>query len=172
VRFSFVCTYLTQRRKAKGRKIVKAENGQAGAQAAPGIRVGKSQIDGRGCFATAPFRKGQKIAELVGERVSRVEAARRMRGQKRLHICAIDSYWGIDGSRGGNGSQFINHSCRPKCFVKILYGHILFFALRDIAPGEEITMDYVNSYHPDDYGCRCGLPDCRGTINLVAGRQR
>ena len=139
----------------------------ARAQSAPGIRVGKSQIDGRGCFATRRFRKGRKIAELVGERVARVEAARRMRGRQRLHICAIDSYWGIDGSRGGNGSQFINHSCRPNCFVKIIYGHIIFFALRDIAPGEEITMDYENSYHPDDYPCRCGAPDCRGTINLV-----
>ena len=148
------------------------EHERAQPQVAPGIRVGKSRIDGRGCFATVPFRKWQKIAELVGERVSRVEAARRMRGQQRLHICAIDSYWGIDGSRGGNGSQFINHSCRPNCFVKIVYGHILFFALRDIAPGEEITMDYVNSYHPDDYRCRCRLPDCRGTINLVKPQRK
>jgi uncharacterized protein len=134
---------------------------------APGITVGRSKIDGRGCFATAPFRKWQKIAELVGERVSRVEAARRMRGRERLHICAIDSYWGIDGSRGGNGSQFINHSCQPNCFVRIVRGHIIFFALRAITPGEEITMDYVNSYHPDTKRCRCGAPGCRGTINLI-----
>ena len=137
------------------------------AQLAPGIAVGGSKIDGRGCFAVVPFRKWQKIAELVGERVSRVEAARRMRGRERLHICAIDSYWGIDGSRGGNGSQFINHSCQPNCFVKIVRGHIIFFARRDIAPGEEITMDYVNSYHPDTKRCRCGVPGCRGTINLI-----
>jgi len=140
---------------------------QAQTARAPGIAVGRSEIDGRGCFATVPFRKWQKIAELVGERVSRVEAARRMRGRERLHICAIDSYWGIDGSRGGNGSQFINHSCQPNCFVKIVCGHIIFFALRDIAPGEEITMDYVNSYHPDTKRCRCGVPGCRGTINLI-----
>jgi SET domain-containing protein len=134
---------------------------------APGIRVGKSKIDGRGCFATKRFRKWEKIAELEGERVSRVEAARRMRGKRRLHICAIDSYWGIDGSRGGNGSQFVNHSCRPNSFVRITSGHVIFFALRDIEPGEEITLDYVESYHPDDYRCRCGVEGCRGTINLV-----
>lgn len=89
-----------------------------------------------------------------------------MRGKRRLHICAVDSYWGIDGSRGGNGSQFINHSCRPNSFVRITHGHVIFFALRDIEPGEEITLDYVESYHPDDYGCRCGAEGCRGTINL------
>jgi SET domain-containing protein len=134
---------------------------------AAGIVVKPSRIDGKGCFATVFFPKGRKIAELTGERVSRREAARRMRGRRRLHICAINSYWGIDGSRGGNGSQFINHSCAPNCYMKILYGHILFFALRDIRPGEEITLDYVESYHPDSKRCRCNAPTCRSTINLI-----
>lgn len=134
---------------------------------ATGITVGKSRIDGRGCFATIRFRKGRKIAELVGEKVSRMEAARRMRGRERLHICGIDTYWGIDGSRGGNGSQFINHSCSPNSYVKIIHGHIIFFALRDIEPGEEITLDYVESYHSNDKRCRCQAPSCRGTINLI-----
>ena len=134
-------------------------------QTAEGIEVRKSKIDGRGCFATAPFKKGRKIAEMTGERVSRVEAARRMRGKKRLHICAIDSYWGVDGSRGGNGMQFVNHSCTPNTFMRITHGHVLFFARRDIEPGEELTLDYVESYHPDTYRCRCGAPSCRGTLN-------
>ena len=142
-----------------------------GGETAPGLRVGKSKIDGRGCFAARAFRKWEKIAELEGERVSRVEAARRMRGKRRLHICAVDSYWGIDGSRGGNGSEFVNHSCQPNSFVRILHGHVIFFALRDIKPGEEITLDYVESYHPDDYGCRCGAAGCRGTINVVRKRK-
>jgi SET domain-containing protein len=134
---------------------------------AEGIEARRSKIDGTGCFATAPFRRGRKIAELTGERVSRVEAARRMRGRERLHICAIDSYWGIDGSAGGNASQFINHSCQPNSFVRIMHGHIIFFALRDISPGEEITLDYVESYHSNDKRCACGAPNCRGTINLI-----
>ena len=134
---------------------------------APGIAVRPSKIDGKGCFATVLFPKNRKIGELVGERVSRQEAARRMRGRKRLHICAINSYWGIDGNSGGNGTQYINHSCTPNCRIKIIYGHILFFALRDIQPGEEITLDYVESYHPNTKRCRCGAPECRGTINLL-----
>lgn len=134
---------------------------------ADGIEVRRSPIDGRGCFATARFPKGRKIAELTGERVSRVAAARRMRNRRRLHICAIDSYWGVDASRGGNGTQFVNHSCTPNSFIRIVHGHIIFFALRDIEPGEEITLDYVESYHADDYRCRCKSEACRGTINLA-----
>jgi SET domain-containing protein len=144
----------------------KARKSNASETTAPGIEVRASKIDGRGCFATQRFKKRHKIVELVGERVSRVEAARRMRGRRRLHICGINSYWGIDSSRGGNGSQFINHSCRPNSYLRITHEHIIFFALRDIEAGEEITLDYINSYHPDDYRCRCGAKGCRGTINL------
>ena len=133
----------------------------------PGIEVRRSEIDGRGCFAAAFFPKGRKIGEMTGERISRVEAARRMRGRMRLHICATDLYWGVDGSRGGNGLQFVNHSCEPNSYIKVVYGHVLFFALRDIRPGEEITADYVESYHPDTKRCRCGAPSCRGTINKL-----
>jgi SET domain-containing protein len=71
----------------------------------------------------------------------------------------------IDGSRWGNGTHYINHSCQPNCYMKILYNHILFYALRDIHPGDEITLDYVMTLHSDKKRCTCGAENCRGTIN-------
>ncbi|HKX28944.1 MAG TPA: SET domain-containing protein-lysine N-methyltransferase [Blastocatellia bacterium] len=132
---------------------------------APGITVGPSKIDGNGCFATVPFRKGRKIAEYVGEKISRREIARRVKGQRRIYISNVDAYWAIDGRTHGNGTQFINHSCEPNCYLKILKGHLLFFALRDIEPGDEILLDYESSYHSDEKRCSCGAPSCRGRIN-------
>jgi SET domain-containing protein len=132
---------------------------------AHGLAVRPSQIDGRGCFATVFFPKGRKIAEYAGERISRAEVARRAGGRRKLRICAINSYWSLDGSRGGNGTHYINHSCAPNSYMRITHGHILFMALRDIRPGEEITLDYVTTLHPDDKRCRCKAPTCRGTIN-------
>ncbi len=132
---------------------------------AHGIEVKQSQIDGKGCFATVDFKKGRKIAEFVGEKISRVETARRLRGKRRIRICGIDSYWAIDGSVGGNGTQYINHSCDPNCRLSLISGHLLFFALRDIKPGEEILLDYGESYHDDNKSCQCGAPKCRGRIN-------
>jgi SET domain-containing protein len=49
--------------------------------------------------------------------------------------------------------------------MQILYDHILFRALRDIEPGEEITIDYEQTLHSDDKRCICGAQNCRGTIN-------
>lgn len=82
-----------------------------------------------------------------------------------LRICEINSRWSLDGSRGGNGTHYINHSCVPNAFMQIISDHILFFALRDISPGEEITIDYEQTLHSDDKRCICGAEKCRGTIN-------
>jgi SET domain-containing protein len=51
--------------------------------------------------------------------------------------------------------------------MKILYKHILFIALRDIAPGEEITIDYESTLHSDDKRCICGAGSFRGTITIL-----
>ena len=133
-------------------------------QLAPGLTIRASSIDGRGCFATALFKRGRKIAEYTGVKISNAEAERR-KHRRILRICAVNERWSLDGSRGGNGTHYINHCCDPNAYMKSLYGHVLFFALRDIRPGEEITIDYENTLHSDRKRCSCGARSCRGTIN-------
>jgi uncharacterized protein len=133
---------------------------------APGLTIQTSPIHGKGCFATSAFRAHRKIAEYAGEKISNAEANRRAK-RKTLRICAINNRWSLDGSRGGNGTHYINHSCEPNAFMKILYKHILFIALRDIAPGEEITIDYESTLHSDSKRCICRALTCRGTINRI-----
>ncbi len=132
---------------------------------AHGLSIRKSPINGKGCFATIHFRRGKKIAEYTGERITDLEARKRARNRRILRICDIDGRWSLDGSRGGNGTHYINHSCEPNVYLKTVYGHMLFFALRDIKPGEEITIDYENTLHPDSKRCLCGAITCRGKIN-------
>jgi SET domain-containing protein len=133
---------------------------------APGLTIKTSSIHGKGCFATTEFLARRKIAEYAGERISNAEANRRAK-RKTLRICAINNRWSLDGSRGGNGTHYINHSCEPNAFMKILYKHVLFIALRDIRPGEEITIDYESTLHSDSKRCICRAPTCRGTINRI-----
>ena len=132
---------------------------------APGLTVKRSRIHGRGCFATVPFRKRRKIAEYSGERITNAEAERRGSHRRVLRISGLDNRWSIDGGRGGNGTHYINHSCRPNAFMQTFGGKLLVLALRDIRPGEEITVDYVDTYHSDRKRCSCGAPGCRGRIN-------
>ena len=130
----------------------------------PGLEIKKSAIEGNGCFSTTSFKRGRKIAEYAGERISNAEANQRA-GRRKLRICAINNRWSLDGSKGGNGTHYINHCCEPNSYMKILYGHILFIALCNIEPGEEITIDYESTLHSNKKRCTCGTPSCRGTIN-------
>jgi SET domain-containing protein len=131
---------------------------------APGLAIRRSRIHGRGCFATVRFARWKKIAEYTGEKITNAEAERR--GKRRvLRISGLDRRWSIDGSVGGNGTHYINHSCKPNSFMRTVRGHLLVLALRDIRPGEEITIDYVSSLHSDRKRCTCNAPGCRGTIN-------
>jgi SET domain-containing protein len=132
---------------------------------AHGLTIRKSQINGQGCFAAIPFKRGRKIAEYAGERINDLEAQKRARKRRILRFCDIDGRFSIDGSRGGNGTHYINHCCEPNAYMRTLYGHVLFFALRDIRAGEEITIDYEQTLHPDSKRCFCGAKNCRGTIN-------
>ena len=133
---------------------------------APGLSIRKSPIEGKGCFSVTHFKGRRKIAEYTGERITEAEANRRATRRK-LRICAINNRWSLDGSRGGNGTHYINHSCEPNAYMQILYGHVLFIALRDIEPGEEITIDYESTLPPDKKGASVGafLPR---TINKIS----
>jgi len=135
--------------------------------ATPGLEVRKSSISGRGCFATQAFPVGRKIGELVGERVSRGQARLRIDGKRIIRCVEIDSYWRIDASRIANALAFVNHSCQPNARVAIRYGRVEFYALRRISTGEELTVDYIYSQHPDTKRCTCGAAKCRGTINKL-----
>lgn len=132
-----------------------------------GLTVRVSDIEGRGCFAARKFERRKKIAEYTGELVSTTEAERRAKLQRRMRVCAINDAWSIDGSVGGNATAYMNHSCQPNAFMRVTHHHILFFALRDIEAGEEITVDYENTYHSNRKRCSCGASNCRGTINRL-----
>lgn len=130
--------------------------------------VMKSPLHGSGCFAAVRFPKHSSIAEYSGERICHAEAMQRMRGPdgKRISELGADCY--IDGSVEGNETQYINHSCEPNADVFIIDRFMIVFALREIRAGEEITVDYLNSFAEDSTVCQCRTPSCRQRIDLMA----
>jgi SET domain-containing protein len=130
------------------------------------LKVGKSLIFGRGCFATTALPKRKKFAEYCGELVQgqRKIEARVLKQWKQgvVKIVWLAENLAIDGAVGGNETAYINHSCEPNAFARRTPGNkMLFFALRDIKAGEEITIDYQDPIHPSTEDCRCGAVACR-----------
>jgi len=139
-----------------------------GPQKARGLSVKRSPMHGFGCFATIRFMKGSSIAEYAGEKITHGEAMRRMRRPEGKRISQLDAGWYIDGGVHGNQTQYINHSCDPNADALVICGSMIIFALREIAPGEEITVDYLNSFETDQSICQCGTPSCRQKIIQMA----
>ena len=139
------------------------------------FEVRRSAIQGVGAFATEPIKKGTKIIEYTGERISNDEADTRYDDStmRRHHtfLFTLSSRTIVDGNVNGNESRFINHSCDPNCEAIIDRSRIWIYAKRNIAEGEELAYDYQyewrDDYTDDDvklYVCKCGSKRCRGTI--------
>ncbi len=126
--------------------------------------IRQSRIHRLGVFACQRIPRGRKVIEYAGERVTSTEAQHR--GNPSLHyFFAFAKNVIIDGSRGGTGAQYINHSCAPNLRARRVFGHLLFFSVRAIRKGEELTLDYkYRGVRKDDYPCACGAPSCRGTM--------
>jgi SET domain-containing protein len=130
------------------------------------LRLGKSKIHRWGVYAGEEIPAKRKVIEYIGERISRVETKRRSDTREFNYLFTLDKYWTIDGSVGGSGAQYINHSCDPNLISRIMKGHILYYSLRPIRKGEELTVDYHFSPDVEEVPCGCGSDKCRGTINL------
>jgi SET domain-containing protein len=126
----------------------------------------QSPIHRYGVYAAEAIPARRKVIEYTGERISRRETRRRGLGPQ-TYLFTLDNYWTIDGSVGGSGAEYINHSCEPNLRATIVKGHILYFSKREIFAGEELTVDYRFPRTIEDVPCRCGASKCRGTINLL-----
>jgi len=127
------------------------------------LTVKKSNIYGKGCFALKHFPARKKIDLYAGELVKgsrKIQARLRRQAESAIKIITLDADTAIDGAVGGNETAFINHSCDPNAFIRIVPGQkVAVFARRDIRPGEELTIDYRDPDHPEV--CRCGATNCR-----------
>jgi SET domain-containing protein len=149
----------------------------------PWFRIRRSRIHGRGAFATRRIRKGTRICEYIGDRVSHAEADRRHEHKadddNHTFLFIVDRHLVIDGGVRGNTARFINHGCDPNCESVTEKRRVYVEALRTIQPGEELKYDYSIGRDKDDpknvdeiYACRCGAEQCRGTMLWPAKRPK
>ena len=128
------------------------------------VAVRRSRIDGYGVFAAEPIPAGATIGEIRGESISVSEARRRAEGQRRIMIVEVSHKRAVDASHSSDPMRFTNHSCAPNARLCLDAGRIEFLALRDIAVGEEITVNYGETHHEGRLACRCGAPCCVGRL--------
>lgn len=144
------------------------------------VSVRGSQVHGWGLFADHNFRKGEVVAEYIGEYVSDAVAdlrERRYREQRMQdYQFRVDGSLVIDATLCGGYARYINHSCSPNCVAKVVNGkppnehlkRVLIVSQRDIQASEELSYDYQFPLEMDldlRIPCNCGSKQCRGFMN-------
>jgi len=130
----------------------------------PKAAARKSSIQGRGLFAVEPIAKGEIVCIKGGHIFDREMLSRvtKTLGPAEIQIAENFFIGPLEESERESSMIFSNHSCEPNIGV---LGQIVFVALRDIKPGEELTHDWATT-DDDDYEmqCNCGAQNCRRTI--------
>jgi hypothetical protein len=135
----------------------------------PGLFVRETH-KGRSLFTRTGHRAGATLFEHQGQCLTFTQAA----GLPQEHIMEIGENLVVTAS--GNIDDFINHSCEPNCRVEFRPdGRAMSVALRDIAPGEELTFDYATTTTREGlqafpawrFACACGTPACRGEVSCA-----
>src|SRR3954462_7805347 len=96
------------------------------------FEVGRSSIHGRGLFARSRIPARRKVGELGGEAISQAERRRRAKRAHSIQIVELGDGTAIDASVGGNHFKYVNHSCSPNAYMRIAYGRLEFYSLREI----------------------------------------
>lgn len=114
---------------------------------------------GRGLVTEDRILKGSCVIEYVG----RPATARQMAQDRGKYLFWTSDTSMIDGNIPANTARFINHSCVPNCEIAIRRRRVFVFALRDIAPGEELSYDYGEEYFAIHLAGRCRCAKCHGS---------
>jgi SET domain-containing protein len=141
----------------------------------PYVELRTSKIQGTGAFAARDIKKGTRVIEYVGQRISWRTADKRYvddaMGRHHTFLFTVDDKVVIDGAVQGNAARFLNHSCDGNCEAIDDRKRIFIEARRNIRKGDELLYDYqyerTDEHTEEDeklYACRCGSPKCRGSI--------
>jgi uncharacterized protein len=131
------------------------------------LTTGPSPIQGTGLFATKAIARGELVMEFGGDVISSQQMES---GDYRQ--CSI---WPLDpglfialptSDPHESLDEYLNHSCDANTWLS---DEVTLTARRDIAPGEEITLDQGTWNTEDDYmeepePCACRSAHCRGML--------
>lgn len=133
-------------------------------------QIKKTKEKGSGVFTQKKIKAGTVIGDYLGKviKTADYDLASDKAG---LYLMYYSNQASIYPDLKNPGIHLFNHSCTPNCWIYTYCGHTLFFALRNIEPGEELTISYLLSpkdetCKPCTHTCKCRSEFCTGTMHL------
>ncbi|KAG9455533.1 hypothetical protein H6P81_000041 [Aristolochia fimbriata] len=141
------------------------------------LRFQRSNIHDWGLVALEPIEAEDFVIEYVGELIRpRISDIRERQYEKMgigsSYLFRLDDGYVVDATKRGGIARFINHSCEPNCYTKVItvegQKKIFIYAKRQILAGEEITYNYKFPLEEKKIPCNCGSKRCRGHRAFLA----
>ncbi|KAL5206033.1 hypothetical protein ABZP36_034242 [Zizania latifolia] len=138
------------------------------------LRFQRSKIHEWGLVALESIDAEDFVIEYVGELIRRQvsdirEAQYEKSGIGSSYLFRLDDDYVVDATKRGGLARFINHSCEPNCYTKVItvegQKKIFIYAKRRIYAGEELTYNYKFPLEEKKIPCHCGSRRCRGSMN-------
>ncbi|PKA51108.1 Histone-lysine N-methyltransferase ATX2 [Apostasia shenzhenica] len=138
------------------------------------LRFQRSKIHDWGLVALEPIEAEDFVIEYVGELIRRrISDVRELQYEKMgigsSYLFRLDDGYVVDATKRGGLARFINHSCEPNCYTKVItvdgQKKIFIYAKRHIFTGEELTYNYKFPLEEQKIPCNCGSKRCRGSMN-------
>ncbi|KAF8409833.1 hypothetical protein HHK36_002351 [Tetracentron sinense] len=129
------------------------------------LRFQRSKIHDWGLVALESIEAEDFVIEYVGELIRpRISDIRERHYEKMgigsSYLFRLDDGYVVDATKRGGIARFINHSCEPNCYTKVIsvegQKKIFIYAKRQIAAGEEITYNYKFPLEEKKIPCNCG----------------
>lgn len=142
----------------------------------------RSPIHGNGVFAAADIPAGTRLIQYRGRLMTHAQSDELYGDETdsgHTFLFSLNDDYVIDANRQGNGARWINHSCAPNCEAVLdedpggnrRRDRVFIESIRDIRQGEELTYNYgivLEVPHTRAlkriWACRCGAPQCTGTL--------
>ncbi|MFA6171162.1 MAG: SET domain-containing protein [Patescibacteria group bacterium] len=137
------------------------------------FKIKTAKNKGRGVFTLKEIEPGAVIGDYLGRVVSDEESDI---FEDKHGFYAMDFTNGlcIIPDLSSPGVHLINNSCSPNCDAIPYKEHVIYYALRRIFRGEELTISYfLDPLDKEDeqvYPCYCGSPLCHGTMYVSKER--
>jgi hypothetical protein len=138
------------------------------------LKFARSRIHNWGLFTVEPIEAQEMVIEYIGEVVRQKvadhrEKAYEKRGIGSSYMFRVDDDTIIDATERGNVARFTNHSCEPNCYAEVItvqgQPKIVFYALKKIEAGGELTYNYKFAPEIEKIPCYCGSASCVGSLN-------
>lgn len=127
------------------------------------IIIRGSKTQGKGIFAVRLFKKDERIFRFASGWI-KIDHKPGCHCVVCKRCIQVGRFKWLSPEKRSYG-WYLNHHCEPSCGIKGTY----IVALRNIKPGEEITVDYAitNADRHWNMKCQCKSRNCRAVIRSI-----